>query len=259
MEGILTKAGSLDLTGIAPRAMDFLTDLDSGWQVIAGGAICLLILWRVIRERLSASAGQRALRRAYKKLAKAGVAEWERPYRLFACRGDWNALPEGFLMELASHLIERDKVIEMILLAEEFDKAQQLRLIRLAQGDPETAMRDLSVFLTDVAVGLPEPKMVTALDLAVQVDPENHWALFDLATEHYAAKRFAKALPLLDQAIPLGEEAMAGLPRERDARGRALAGRSPRLTMEKMQSLLQVAAEMYEDCVQKVGPKSARG
>ncbi len=259
MEDIFAKAASLEFTDIPERALDFLTELDSGWQIIAGGGICLLILWRAIHERLAASAGHRTLRRAYKKLAKAGVAEWERPYRLFACRGDWNALPDGFLMELASRLMERDRVIEMILLAEELDKAQQLRLVRLAQGDPETAMRDLSTFLTDVAVGLPVPKMIAALDLAVQIDPENHWAMFDLATEHYAAKRFAKALPLLDQAIPLGQEAMAGLPRDRDARGRALAGRSPRLTMEKMQSILKVAGEMYEDCVQKIGPKSIRG
>ena len=255
MEGIWAEAASIHVADIPARAMDFLTDLDSGWQIIAGGAICLLIFWRVIHERFTASAGHRALRRAYKKLAKAGVAEWERPYRLFAYRGDWNALPEGFLMELASRLMERDRVIEMILMAEEFDKAQQLRLVRLAQGaDPESAMRDLSTFLTDVAAGLSAPKMIVALDLAVQIDPENHWALFDLATEHYAAKRFAKALPLLDQAIPLGQQAMSGLPREREARGRALAGRSPRLTMEKMQSLLKVAGEMYEDCTQKAGP-----
>ena len=77
--------------------------------------------------------------------------------------------------------------------------------------------------------------------------------LIELGTEHYLAKRFAKALPLLEQAISLGQQAMAGLPSDRDSRGRALAGKSPRLTVERMRSILKVAGEMYEDCVERVG------
>ena len=255
MEGILAEAGSLDFAGIFARVLDFLADLDSGWQLWAGGGICLLLLWRVVHERLATTAEHRALRRQYKKLAKAGVAEWERPYRLFTGREGWNVLPGGFLMELTSRLIERDKVIDFILLAEEFDQAQSLQFARLAKGDPDTAMRDLSAFLTDFAEGLPAPKIVAMLGFAVQIDPENHWALIDLATEHYAAKRFAKALPLLEQAISLGEQAMVGLPRDRDAQGRALAAQSQRLTIEKMHSILKVAGEMYEDCAERVGAK----
>jgi tetratricopeptide (TPR) repeat protein len=255
MEGILAEAGSLDFAGIFAPVLDFLADLDSGWQIWAGGGLCLLLLWRVVRARLAGTAEHRALRRQYKKLAKAGVAEWERPYRLFAGREDWNLLPDDFLMELTSRLIERDKVIDFIVLADAFDQAQQLQLARLAKGDPDTAMRDLSAFLTDVAEGLPAPEMVAMLGFAVRIDPENHWALIDLATEHYAAKRFAKALPLLEQALSLRPQAMVGLPRDRDARGRALAAKSPRLTIEKMHAILKVAGEMYEDCVERVGPK----
>ena len=255
MEGILAEAGSLDFAGIFARILDFLADLDSGWQLWAGGGICLLLLWRVVHERLATTAEHRALCRQYKKLAKAGVAEWERPYRLFTGREGWNVLPGGFLMELTSRLIERDKVIDFILLAEEFDQAQSLQFARLAKGDPDTAMRDLSAFLTDFAEGLPAPKMVAMLGFAVQIDPENHWALIDLATEHYVAKRFAKALPLLEQAISLGEQVMVGLPRDRDARGRALASHAQRLTIEKMHSILKVAGEMYEDCAERVGAK----
>ncbi len=255
MEGILAEARSLDFAGIFARVLDFLADLDSGWLIMGGGGLCLLLLWRVIRARLAATAEHRALRRQYKKLAKAGMAEWERPYRLFTGREGWNVLPGAFLMELTSRLIERDKVIDFILLAEEFDQAQPARFARLAEGDPDTAMRDLSVFLTDFADGLPAPKMVAMLGFAAQIDPENHWALIDLATEHYAAKRFAKALPLLEQVLSLSERAMAGLPRDRDARGRALASHSRRLTIEKMHSILKVAGEMYEDCAERVGAK----
>jgi len=256
MDGILAEAGSLDFAGISARVLDFLTDLDSGWQILAGGGICLLLLWRVVRDRLAATAGHRALRRQYKKLTKAGVADWERPYRLFTGSEGWRALPGDFLMELTSRLIETDEVIDFIVLAEELNEAQKLRLIRLAKGDPDTAMRNLSLFLTEVALHLPVPKMVDMLGFAVRIDPENHWALIELASEHYAAKRFAKALPLLEQAISLGEQAMAGLPRDRDARGRALAAKSSRLTMEKMHGVLKVAGEMYEDCAERLGPKS---
>ncbi len=257
MDGILAEAASLDFGGMSERVLDFLTDLDSGWQIAAGGAICLLLLLRVVQERLAATAGHRALRRQYKKLTKAGVADWERPYRLFTGHEGWRALPGGFLMELTSRLVDKDRVIDFIVLSKEFDKAQQLRIALLAKGDPDAAMRDLSIFLTDVAVGLPTPRMVAMLDFAVQIDPENHWALIELASEHYAAKRFATALPLLEQAITLGEQTMAGLPRDRDTRGRALAGMSPRLTMEKMHAILKVAGEMYEDCAERLGPRSA--
>ena len=257
MDGILAEAGSFDFAGIPARLLDFLTDLDSGWQILVGGGICLLLLWRVVRERLVATAGHRALRRQERKLARAGVAAWERPYRLFTMHEAWNALPEEFLMELTARLADRDTVIDFIVLAEAFDQAQPPRLARLAAGDPDTAMRNLSSFLTEVALDLPPPSMLAMLGFAVQIDPENHWALIELASEHYAAKRFAKALPLLEQAISLRPQALAGLPSERDARGRALAARSQRLTVEKMHAILKVAGEMYEDCVERLGPKSA--
>jgi tetratricopeptide (TPR) repeat protein len=256
MESILAEVGSLDFAGISERVLDFLVDLDSGWQITVGAGICLLVLWRVVRERWAATADHRAMRRQFKKLAKAGVAEWERPFRLFTGRESWNALPEDFLMELTARLIERDKIIDFILLIEEFEQELLIEFARLAKGDPDASMRSLSSLLTDFADGLPAPQMVAMLDFAMQIDPENHWALIDLATEHYAAKRFAEALPLLEQAIPLGEQAMGGMPRERASAGRALSAHSPRLTMEKMHTILKIAGEMYEDCAQRVGVKA---
>lgn len=254
MEGILAQVGSFDYAGIFARGLDFLADLDSGWQIMGGGGLCLLLLWRVVRERRAATAEHRALRRQYKNLAKADVAEWERPYRLFTAREGWNLLPEDFLMELTSRLIDRDRVIDFILLVEEFDQELLLQFVQLAKSDPDKAMRRLSTYLTDYADGLPALQMVAMLGFAVQIDPENHWALIDLATEHYAAKRFAAALPLLDQAIPLGQKAMGELPRDA-APGRAVAAQSPRLTMERMRIILKAAGEMYEDCAGRVGLK----
>ena len=61
-------------------------------------------------------------------------------------------------------------------------------------------MRYLSVMLTDQAAGLKSRQAIGVLELAVQIDPENHMALIDLATVHYSAKRYAEALPLLELA-----------------------------------------------------------
>lgn len=251
MEGILAQVGSLDYATMLGKVWDFLAGLDPEWQVGGAGALCLLLLWRMVRRHLAATAEHRALRRQYKKLAKAGVAEWERPVRLFTDREGWDYLPEEFLMELTSRLIDKERVIDFIVLVEEFDQELLLQFAQLAKSDPDKAMRRLSTFLTDFADGLPPPKLVAMLDFAVQIDPENHWALIDLGTAHYAAKRFAEALPLLEQAIPLGQQAMLELPRDHSP-GRAIAARSPRLTMERMRTILKVAGEMYEDCAARV-------
>ena len=37
MEDIFAKAASLEFTDFPERALNFLTDLDSGWQIAAGG------------------------------------------------------------------------------------------------------------------------------------------------------------------------------------------------------------------------------
>lgn len=251
MDGILAQVGSLDYPGMLVRVWDFLAGLDRDWQIMGGGALCLLLLWRMVSRHLAATAEHRALRRHYKKLAKAGVAEWERPVRLFTDREGWDYLPEEFLMELTSRLIDKERVIDFIVLVEEFDQELLLQFAQLAKSDPDKAMQRLSTFLTDFADGLSAPKMVAMLGFAAQIDPENHWALIDLATAHYAAKRFAEALPLLEQAIPLGQQAMVELPRD-NAPGRAVAAQSPRLTMERMRNILKVAGEMYQDCAERV-------
>jgi tetratricopeptide (TPR) repeat protein len=252
MDGILSEARSLDFAGVSARLLDFLADLESGWQLVFGAGVCLLLLWHVVRDRLAATATQRALRRQDRRLAREGVAAWQRPYRLLASRDGWDVLPDGFLMELAARLIDRDRVIDFIALAEAFEPGDWRQIARLARGEPETAMRRLSAFLTDVAAGLPARETAALLGHAQRIDPENHWALIDLATEHYTAKRYAEALPLLEQAIALGEGALARLPRDRDARGRTLSARAPRLTLEKMQAILKVAREMSEDCARRV-------
>jgi len=252
MEGILAQVGSLDYGTMLGRVWDFLAGLDREWQIMIGGALCLLLLWRMVSRHLAATTEQRALRRRYKQMAKDGVAEWERPLRLFTDREGWDYLPDEFLMELTSRLIDRDGVIDFILLAEEFEQELLPQFAQLAKSDADKAMRRLSTFLTDFADALPEPKLVAMLGFAVRIDPENHWALIDLGTAHYAAKRFAQALPLLEQAIPLGQQAMVELPRD-NAPGRAVAARSPRLTMERMRNILKVAGEMYRDCAERSG------
>lgn len=240
----------------------FLWLIDEAWALVAGldpwsqlllvAGLLLLLLTLSVRARSAATAGQRALCRQYRKLAKEGVADWQLPIRLLNSREEWEQLPEEFLMELASRLVERDKVIDFILLVEGDDFERDL-FVRLTAFEPDTAMRDLSVLLTDHAAGLKARKAIGVLDLAVRIDPENHMALIDLATEHYSAKRYAEALPLLEQAMYLSQSVV---PQARAAAARQGIG-AQGTTAHALHDVLKLLGEMYEDCVERVGPKTA--
>ena len=43
--------GSLDYVGMLGRVWDFLAGLDRDWQIMGGGALCLLLLWRAVSRR----------------------------------------------------------------------------------------------------------------------------------------------------------------------------------------------------------------
>ena len=254
MNDILAEVGAF-LVWLPERAWALVAGSDREWQLLGAAGLCLPLLCLVVCGRLAATADHRALRRQYRKLAKAGVADWELPCRLLTTREGWDELPDEFLMELAARLMERDSVIDFILLVEG-DDFERDQFVRLTGYDPDAAMRGLSVLLTDHAVGLKAQAALGVLGLAIQIDPENHLALIDLATAHYAAKRFAEALPLLDQAITLGQQAKAGLP-EATRGAAAQRGPAPGFTAQTLHGVLKLAGEMYDDCVERVGPEPA--
>ena len=184
------------------------------------------------------------------------MADWELPYRLLTTRHGWDGLPDEFLMELAACLMARDNVIDFILLVEG-DDFERDHFVRLTGYEPDPAMRGLSVLLTDHAAGLKARAALGVLGLAILIDPENHLALIDLATEHYTAKRFAEALPLLDQAIDLGQQAASVRPEDLSGAAAARRPGAPGLTAQTLHGVLKLAGEMYEDCVERVGPARA--
>lgn len=241
------------LLGLLGGAWAVFAGMDPRWQLMSVGGLCLLVLVLVVRARLAASANQRALLRQHRKLVKAGVADWELPYRLLTTRQGWEELPDEFLMEVAARLVERDRVIDFILLVES-DGFERDHFVRMTGYDPDAAMRGLSGLLTDHAASLKARDALRVLDLAVLLDPENHLALIDLATAHYSAKRFAEALPLLDQAINLGQQAAARRPEDL---GGARRPGAPGLSAQALHGVLKLAGEMYEDCAERVGPRTA--
>ncbi len=137
MDQVLGQLGSLFFNTLEDfRA--FLLGLDPEVQLSLIGGLVLLIVILRLRARLTATSGQRSLRRQYRKLVKSGVAEWELPFRLLESREEWEHLPKEFLMELASRLENRDKIIEFILLVErdDFDRED---FVRLMNYEPDTA------------------------------------------------------------------------------------------------------------------------
>ena len=251
MDDILAEAGPF-LSWLIDGAWAFYNGLDPWSQLLLAAGLLLLLLTLSVRRRSAATAGQRALRRQYRKLAKQGVPDWQLPLRLLTGRAEWDQLPEEFLMELAARLVERDKVIAFILLVEG-DDFEREPFVRLTNFEADAAMRDLSVMLADHAAGLKPRQAAGALELAVQIDPENPMALIDLATLHYSAKRYAEALPLLEQAMELSQTAV---PQARAAASRPASG-AQGIPAHALHDILKLLGEMYQDCLERVGPKTA--
>lgn len=224
-------------------ALDFMLKL----LVIA--LFCLVMLALLVSARRGATSGERALRRDYAKLAKSGVADWELPLRLMSEREEWNLLPKEFLMEMAAHLVERDKVIDFILLVENDDFDRET-FARLTNYETEAAMQELAVLLTDHAGELEPRETIKVLELAVLIDPENHLAMAELATEHYNANHYGKALPLIEQAMHLNQQVT---PVDADIQRPGAKA----LDAESLEDIRTLLGQMYEDCVERVGAKAA--
>lgn len=222
--------------------LDWIADLDLEWQVFGGCAMAIL-LWIMFRERdpagKKARADANALRKKYKKLGKKGVPDWQRPFALFATRNGWKHLPKPFLLELASRLMDPDKVIEFVLFAEKHG-LEQAQLPDIAKGHAvEMAMRNLATLLIDFSEELSPDEVKDALSLAVMIDPDNPMAVYDLAIEHFVAERFGVAAPLLEQVMQLCDQIDGG----------ASTGGA----QSEAREMFLRARGMYDDCIDRLG------
>ena len=221
----------------------YLRMIDGNLLALGGVALAIVVFWLLIRRGAGGTAAE--LHAAYKKIAKADVAEWQRPYVLLATRERWHELRESFLMELASRLMDKDKVIEFIVLAERHGLHRE-RFRSLASYDGEAAMRAVSNALSDLADGARGRTAKSARTLAVMIDPDNPKAALALAADYYGAKRFEDALGLLERALPLCEQALEAA----QQRG-ALPGDTAEQAGERhgeLYEMLERAVHMYEDC-----------
>jgi len=225
----------------------YLPTIDGNLLSLGGIAVGVVVLWLLIRRGGGGTAAE--LRAAYKKIAKADVADWQRPFMLLATRERWHELRESFLMELASRLMDIDKVIEFVVLVER-NGLHRERFRDLARYDAETAMRGVSNALSDIADGARGRTVKSARSLAVLIDPENPKAAFALAADYYGAKRFAEARDLLERALPLCEQMLAAT-QEREA----LPGDTAEQTEKRhgeLYKMIERAVDMYEDCMGRV-------
>ncbi len=217
--------------------------------LLAGTALVVLVLlWLVFRKRgTGAAKGRGALNAAYRKIERAEIKQWQRPYALLATREPWSDLPQYFLMELASRLMDKDNVIEFILLAEKH-KLEQHQIPRIAKNDAGTALRALSEELAAFAGRLRPRQAEMAYNLASMIDPSNARAMYGLAKACYAGKRYEEAKSLFEQAIPLCE-AVLETAKRLDVR---TLRRDSEDAPEDMETIFEKAQEMYEDCLKRV-------
>ncbi len=212
----------------------------------------VLVFWLISRKGSqggggSGGGGRRALNAAYKKIERAEIKQWQRPYALLATREPWSELPQYFLMELTSRLMDKDNVIEFILLAEKH-KLERHQIPKIAQNDAGTALRTLSEELAAFAGRLRPREAETAYNLAIMIDPSNARAMYGLAKGCYASKRYGEAISLFEQAIPLCE-AVLDTAKRLDVRSLRRDGDAG---PEDMETIFEKAQEMYNDCLDRV-------
>jgi hypothetical protein len=221
----------------------YLSMIDANLLALGGFALGFVVLLLLIRKSGGGTAAE--LRKAYKKIAKADVPDWQRPYMLMATRERWHVLRDSFLMELASRLMDKDTVIEFVVLAERHG-LHRGRFRELADTGTETAMTGVSNALCDIAEGTGGRAAKSARSLAVLIDPENPKAALALAAEYHGAKRFAEARDLLERALPLFEQTL------REARQRDALPGDPLDEVEErhgeLYAMLKRAVDIYEDC-----------
>lgn len=217
--------------------------------LLAGAAfVAFVLLWLMFGKRGGGPRqGRGALNAAYKKIERAEIKQWQRPYALLATREPWSDLPQYFLMELTSRLMDKDNVIEFILLAEKH-KLERHQIPKIAQNDAGTALRSLSEELANFAARLRPREAETAYNLAVMIDPSNARAMYGLAKGCYAGKRYQEAKSLFEQAIPLCEAVLDTAQRLDVRTLRRESDDAP----EDMATLFEKAQEMYEDCLERV-------
>jgi len=222
--------------------------LDRDYLLAGTALVVFMLLWLIFRKRGSgAGKGRRALNAAYRKIERAEIKEWQRPYALLATREPWSDLPQYFLMELTSRLIDKDNVIEFILLAEKH-KLERHQIPKIAQNDAGTALRALSEELAAFASRLCPRQAETAYNLASMIDPSNARAMYGLAKGYYASKRYQEAKSMFEQAIPLCE-AVLDTAKRLDVRS---LRRGSDDASEDMETIFEKAQEMYEDCLERV-------
>lgn len=217
--------------------------LDNNWlilSIIVGG---VAILWLAARAGGGPGVAD-ALEVQEYEMELEGVPEFNRPRRLIGERKRWESMPEPFLMELATRLGESRAVIDFMIFSEGRGLHRK-RLPKIAeQHKPQAAVNAVSALLFQIGRKR-RPDSAAALALAMHLDPENPEIVLALAADHFGAKRYDEAMPLLETGMSLCQRVLdltqgqPNLHKKAERRVRAL------------DTLLRKSTNMYEVCLQQ--------
>lgn len=216
--------------------------LDNNWLIFSVVVGCVALLWLAARAGGGLGVAD-ALEIQEYEMELEGVPEFNRPRRLISERKHWESMPEAFLMELAARLGESRNVIDFMVFAEGRGLHRK-RLPKIAaELQPQAAVNAVSALLYQL--GRKRRRYsAEALELAMHLDPENPEIVLALATNHFTAKRYDEAMPLLETGMALCQRILdmtkgQNLHKKAEKRVRAL------------DTLLRKSTNMYEVCLQQ--------
>lgn len=217
--------------------------LDNNWLIFSIVAACVALLW------LAARAGGRlpvadALEVLEYEMELQRVPEFNRPRRLITERKYWDAMPEPFLMELATRLGESRNVIDFMVFAEG-RRLHRKRLPQIAADmRPQEAVNAVSALLFQLGRKRRRDS-ATALSMAMLLDPDNPEIVLALASHHFTAKRYDDAMPLLETGMALCQRILDM------TKGQQNMHKKAEKRVKALDSLLRKSTRMYEVCLQQ--------
>lgn len=219
------------------------------WAVYAAmamaGVIALLILRMLLR--MVSGGGPKGTRRNLddhdRKLSEQGVEHWKRPFELLADRSGWVKLSEPYRWELVARLENSQATIDFVKFIERAGLIKDLTKVDRSNQSDEAMSATAAAMLR---FGEKNKKFnADTLTFAIKIEPKKPEVLIDAANDHYTAKRYEKAMPLLEAGIALCQHRIETLQNwpEQDPKARHRLG--------ELEKLAQDSAGLYQNCLER--------
>lgn len=220
------------------------------WVVYAGmavAAVAVLLILRMLLRKVSGGRGAGGTRRNLvdhdRQLSERGVEHWKRPFELLADRSGWVNLSEPYRWELVARLENSQATIDFVKFIERAGLVKALiKVDRNHQSDDSMAATAAAI----LRFGERKKKFAEdALSFAMKIEPKKPEILIYAANDHFTAKRYKKALPLLEAGIALCQQRIETLQNwpEQDPKARHRLG--------ELEKLAQDSAGLYQSCLER--------